>query len=83
MRCGCCCRSRTGCEVTTLPCPFCGSAAVEVREASTYRWCACHCCDCGAIGSEIRVRDIAPTGTPYSERDRAAVVAEWNRRAAT
>ena len=70
--------------MNSLPCPFCGSHAIEVLETSTYRWCACHCCACGAIGPEIRLTRLKyGPDDPWLPEDYAAAVAEWNRRAAT
>lgn len=64
------------------PCPFCGSHNIDVAETSNYRWAAGRCCECGAVGPEIRVRDIRPAADPeFSDRDRMAAITEWNRRA--
>lgn len=59
-------------EPTLLPCPFCGSAKVEVTVDSSgrARWVAC--LDCSACGPRVHW-SIALHGT------RAAAIRGWNK----
>jgi len=65
--------------VTPLPCPFCGSDEVAVREGTTFRWRIAECSSCGATSGETRAKTI---GEPDREGDDARAIDEWNRRAA-
>lgn len=64
------------------PCPFCGNKNVAVVEGSTFRWRACACAECGAIGPEVRMQ-TSGTGTreEWENKAKADAVAAWNERA--
>jgi len=68
-------------DVTVMPCPFCGSHDVAVKEGETYRWRLMVCNCCGAAGPDVRIQ-TAGSGTHEEWERRAAVgaVAEWNKR---
>ena len=68
-------------DVTVMPCPFCGSHDVAVKEGETYRWRLVVCNCCGAAGPDVRIQ-TAGSGTNEEWERRAAVgaVAEWNKR---
>lgn len=58
------------------PCPFCGSAALDVQRLNGFNnWASVHCHYCCAVGPDIR---ILP-GEPQYEWERRAIEA-WNER---
>ena len=63
------------------PCPFCGTAGVEILEGSTFRWMLARCIECGATCGEVRVQTMGD-GSPEELKARAerAAVEAWNMR---
>ncbi len=59
-------------------CPFCGSLDLNFVEGSTFRWIVAECQSCGARCGETRVKTL---GDQDPDGDKAAALAEWNRRA--
>lgn len=65
-----------------LPCPFCGSDRVSVREGSTFRWRIAGCDDCGAQAGEVRARTLGPETKEEREAEaREDAIKAWNERA--
>lgn len=61
-----------------LPCPFCGGTAVETMldAAQGNKWGAALCCECGALGPDVRTDYDKDLKAPW----RAEAIAAWNRR---
>jgi formate dehydrogenase maturation protein FdhE len=65
-------------------CPFCGSDAIDVKEASSFRWRAAYCGACGAMGPEVRVQTLGEGHKETWEFEgRLAALREWNKRERT
>lgn len=68
-------------SIAPLPCPFCGSTSVSVKEGSTFRWRIAYCNECDAQAGEIRAQTSGeghPNDWEAAAIDRA--IAEWNKR---
>lgn len=68
-------------SIAPLPCPFCGSTSVSVKEGSTFRWRIAYCNECDAQAGEVRAQtsgDGRPNEWEAAAIDRA--IAEWNKR---
>lgn len=69
-------------EQDTLPCPFCGTSGVTVREGSTFRWRIATCNECGAQCGEVRCQTLGQgTKEQWEAEATRAAIAEWNSRA--
>ena len=55
--------------IEPLPCPFCGSTTIHVKDGSTFRWIVAYCCECDAQCGETR-----------ASLGHEAAFGEWNTR---
>lgn len=65
-------------ETKLLPCPFCGSSAIDYEYGENHRWMLVQCADCRAtlqLGKADRSR------IPTDSINTQGAIAAWNRRA--
>jgi hypothetical protein len=71
------------CEVSVLPCPFCGGNNIVFGGGSTYRWFTVGCADCDVYmecGRSDRMQSIRENGS-VSDQDKVIGAEQWNKRA--
>jgi Lar family restriction alleviation protein len=63
-----------------LPCPFCGSTDIVVREGSTFRWRIAICNECDATCGEIRHNTLADDQSQAEINSTKDAIELWNIR---
>jgi Lar family restriction alleviation protein len=57
--------------IDVLPCPFCGSKTITIRDGSNFKWIVAECDDCGASCGEVR---------KLVGMETKLAIEEWNKR---